>query len=162
MNISRIYTRDVISVPQSTTLREAAETMRKHHVGCLVVTEDGTRHKHAIGIITDRDMVVQAMAMGADVHDTTVAEVMTPKVARVEESADLHRALEKMAALGIRRLAVTDEHDGITGVLSLDDVIDGFAHELGDAARVFRQERVREAAATGVPAEIEFAPQFSV
>ncbi|MGZ5228204.1 MAG: CBS domain-containing protein, partial [Burkholderiales bacterium] len=107
----------------------------------------------AIGIVTDRDLVVQAVAAGADPKETTVAEVMTSQLARVYESADVHRALDTMARYGIRRLAVTADNGEIVGVLSFDDIVDGLAIEMSDLARIVRQERRREKAVTvSVPA----------
>ena len=145
MNIERLYTRDVIAVPQSTTLQAAAEMMREQHVGCLLITEKVPLDNRAIGIVTDRDIVVQAVAAGADPVETTLAEVMTSTIARVAHDVDAHGALEKMAALGIRRLAVTDPNGTIVGVLSFDDLVDGLAVEVADLARIIRQERTREA-----------------
>jgi CBS domain-containing protein len=121
--------------------------MAAHHIGCLLVTEDPPRETRALGIVTDRDVVVQAVAAGADPNETTVEAVMTPELARVSETADAHRALEKMAELGIRRLAVTRDGGDIVGVLSFDDLVDGIATEMADLARIIRQERSHESAA---------------
>ena len=148
MNVSRVYTRDVIAIPQSTSLKDAARLMGAHHVGCLVVTDDPPLEHRAVGIVTDRDLVVQAVAAGADPNETAVADMMTPQLARISESSDAHRALERMAELGIRRLAVTRDSGEIVGVLSFDDLVDGFAVEIADLARIIRQERSREAGAT--------------
>ncbi|MGZ5228949.1 MAG: CBS domain-containing protein [Burkholderiales bacterium] len=153
MNIDRLYTRDVISVPQSTTLDSAARVMAANHVGSLLVTQNPPENRCAIGIVTDRDLVVQAVAAGADPKETTVAEVMTSQLARVYESADVHRALDTMARYGIRSLAVTADNGEIVGVLSFDDIVDGLAIEMSDLARIVRQERRREKAVTvSVPA----------
>ena len=145
MDIARLYTRGVIAVPQSTTLKAAAELMRERHVGCLVITESPPLDDRAIGIVTDRDLVVQAVAAGADPVEATIAEIMTPKIARITHDADAHQALNKMAALGVRRLAVTGPHGTIVGVLSFDDLVDGLAVEVSDLARIIHQERAREA-----------------
>lgn len=145
MNIDRLYTRNVIAVPQSTSLQAAAELMADQHVGCLLITERAPLDNRAIGIVTDRDVVVQAVAAGADPAETTLAEVMTPKIARISHDADAHQALEKMAALGVRRLAVTGPNGTIVGVLSFDDLVDGLAVEVSDLARIIHQERAREA-----------------
>jgi CBS domain-containing protein len=147
MNVSRLYTRDVIAIPRSTSLKEAARLMSAHHVGSLIVTDDPPLDQRVLGIITDRDMVVQAVAAGVDANETPVALVMTPELARIAETADAHRALERMAELGIRRLAVTRDSGEIVGVLSFDDLVDGFAVEISDLARIIRQERTRETAA---------------
>jgi CBS domain-containing protein len=145
MDIDRLYTRDVVAVPQSTTLQAAAETMHERHVGCLLVTDDTPLGDCVVGIVTDRDVVVQAVANGADPAETTLAEVMTPGIARIAHDVDAHQALAKMAALGVRRLAVTGPNRTIVGVLSFDDLLDGLAVELSDLARIIRRERTREA-----------------
>ena len=144
MDITRLYTRGVIAIPQSTTLKAAAQLMRERHVGCLVVTESPPFDDRAIGIVTDRDLVVQAVAAGAPPAETTIAEVMTPDIARIAHDVDAHEALEKMAALGVRRLAVTGPNGSIVGVLSFDDLVDGLAVEVSDLARIIHQERTRE------------------
>jgi CBS domain-containing protein len=144
MNIERLYTRDIVAVPQSTTLKAAAETMRDEHVGCLLITDGAPLDKYAIGIVTDRDVVVQAVAAGADPRETTLAEVMTPTVACIAHDADAHQALAKMAAFGVRRLAVTGSRGTVVGVLSFDDLVDGLAVEVSDMARIIRRERSRE------------------
>lgn len=145
MDIDRLYTRGVVAVPQSTTLQAAAETMHERHVGCLLVTDASPLGDCVIGIVTDRDVVVQAVANGADPAETTLAEVMTPGIARIPENVDAHQALEKMARLGVRRLAVTGPNRTIVGVLSFDDLVDGLAVELSDLARIIRAERTHEA-----------------
>jgi CBS domain-containing protein len=145
MDIARLYTRGVITVPQSTTLKAAAELMRERHVGCLVITESPPLDDRAIGIVTDRDLVVQGVAAGAHPTEATIAEVMTPNIARIAHDADAHQALGKMAALGVRRLAVTGANGTIVGVLSFDDLVDGLAVEVSDLARIIHQERTREA-----------------
>ena len=145
MNIERLYTRKVTAVAQSTTLREAAQLMRDRHIGCLLVTEKAPFDHRAIGIVTDRDIVVQAVAAGADPMETTIAEVMTSKIARVTHEGDAHEALAMMAALGVRRLAVTGDDGAIVGVLSFDDLVDGLAVEVADLARTIRTARSHEA-----------------
>ena len=147
MHVSRLYSRDVVTIAQSRSLREAAALMGEHHVGCLIVTDDAAVNRRAIGIVTDRDLVVQAIAAGADPNETPVADVMTPQLARISEGADAHRALERMAELGVRRLAVTRDTGEILGVLSFDDLVDGMAVEMADLARIVRQERTREQSA---------------
>jgi CBS domain-containing protein len=148
MNVTRLYSRNVIAVPQATTLQDAARIMATQHVGSLIVTDNPPHDERALGIVTDRDFVVQAMTAGADPRDTTVAEVMTTNLARIPETADVHRALEAMVNVGIRRLAVVNESGEILGVLSFGDLVDGIAVEMADLARIIRKERTRETALT--------------
>jgi CBS domain-containing protein len=147
MKVARIYTRNVISAPRSSTLQEAALIMRDRHVGSLLVTEDEPTADHAIGIVTDRDMAVLAVAEGCDPQNATLADIMTPRIAAIGRDADVHDAMAVMRRHGVRRLAVTGEDGSIVGVLSLDDVIDALAVELSGLADVIRSERGREAGA---------------
>ena len=73
--------------------------MSANHVGCLIVTDERRLDRHAIGIITDRDLVVQGVANGADPSDTSVGDVMTPQLASIAEHADAHGALEKCCSM---------------------------------------------------------------
>jgi signal-transduction protein with cAMP-binding, CBS, and nucleotidyltransferase domain len=144
MNVARIYTRSVVSVPRSSNLQQAAALMRQYHVGALLVTEDAPGTDQAIGIITDRDLVMQAMAEGVGPDDLTVDEVMTPEIAGVAESADAHEAMVTMRELGVRRLAVTGQGGALVGILSFDDIVDALSIEMESLAGVIRSERGRE------------------
>ncbi|MCW5594077.1 MAG: CBS domain-containing protein, partial [Burkholderiales bacterium] len=99
-----------------------------------------------VGFVTDRDIVVQAVAQDISPREITVGDVMTPVVATIQASADLHEALELMRSAGIRRLVVTDDENRIAGFLSLDDAIDGLAAEMASLAAIIKTERRREVA----------------
>lgn len=144
MNVARIYTRTVVSIPRSHTLQQAARLMRHYHVGALLVTEDEPDVDRAIGIVTDRDLVVQAMAEGVHPGELTVDGVMTPEIAGVTENADAHEAMVTMRDLGVRRLAVTGDGGAVVGILSLDDIVDAMSIEMENLAGVIRSERGRE------------------
>jgi predicted transcriptional regulator len=146
MKVERVYTRSIVGVPRSSDLRNAAVLMHKYHVGALLVTGDDPDEPLVEGFITDRDIVVQAVAADLAPREVTVGDVMTPVVATIGEQADLFEALELMRSGGIRRLVVTDADNRIAGFLSLDDVIDGLAAEVASLAKLIRNERVREAA----------------
>ncbi len=140
MKVDRVYTRNVVGTPRSASLSEAAELMRRHHVGALLVTDDPPEEANAVGFITDRDVVVQAVAKGLDTREVPVAAVMTPVVGSISDKSDLHDALEMMRTAGVRRLVVTHGDGQVAGMLSIDDVIDGIAPDLelapGDVIRV--------------------------
>jgi CBS domain-containing protein len=153
MNVGRIYTRNLVTVPRSGSLQQAATLMRSNHVGALLVTGEGTFSDRAVGIITDRDLAVQAMAEGVSPAGCAVGKFMTDSLATVSESADVHEAIEIMRAEGIRRLAVTGSDGEILGVLSFDDVVDAIAVELSSLAQALKTEWFREAETLGEIAE---------
>jgi CBS domain-containing protein len=106
MRVERIYTRSIVGVRKSSTIQEAAALMRKHHVGTLLVMGDEPEVNTLLGFITDRDIVLQAVADGLSPQVVTAGKVMTPNVTTVREDDDVHDALETMRTAGIRRLIV--------------------------------------------------------
>ena len=145
MKVERVYTRNVVATPRSASLEEAARAMRQFHVGTLVVVDASNGRQEVVGIVTDRDLVVQGLADGADARKTRVEKVMAPVVATVPEDAELHEALERMRAAGVRRLLVTKEGGEPAGIVSLDDAVDGLVAELASLAGLMKSELRREA-----------------
>lgn len=78
--------------------------MRQQHVGALVVTENIPSGPHAIGVVTDRDMLLDAVAVGIDPSQTCVADVMSRGILNVPIEADLSDALQEMLSGGVRRV----------------------------------------------------------
>jgi predicted transcriptional regulator len=148
MRIDRIFTRNVVGTTRTANIMEAAAAMRRFHVGTLVVMDedDGDR---PVGIVTDRDLVLQAVAEGHSPREVYVGEMMSPIVATVDEGADLHEALERMRAAGVRRLLVTQANGAIAGILSADDVVDGLSADLASLARAVKSGIAAETAEYG-------------
>jgi CBS domain-containing protein len=150
MHIDRIYSRNLVTVSRSCNLEDAARLMRQYHVGALIVIDDEAETRRAIGIVTDRDLVLQAMANGVDPRLAVIGEVMTDGLVTVSRNADLYEAIQAMRTNGVRRLAVSDGDGRLVGVVSLDDVIAAMGAELGSLASVldtelkFEREEVAE------------------
>ena len=87
MKVERIYTRSVIGTARDDTIEAAAAAMRRFHVGALLVLEKTEPHPEVVGIVTDRDLVLHALAEGLNVRKVAVEKVMTPVVASVSEGA---------------------------------------------------------------------------
>ena len=154
MNVDRIFTQNAIRIPRSATLADAAALMRDHHVGALLVTEDAADNHRVLGIVTDRDLVIQAVAEGVAPRECTVGEVMTRALATVQRSADLREALEAMRRNGVRRLAVVDGIGEPVGMVSMDDILAALGTELASLAAVVRSELDHEIARKANRAEI--------
>lgn len=144
MKVDRVYTRNVVGTTRSASLSAAAELMRRFHVGALLVTDDPPEDANAVGFITDRDVVVQAVAKGLDTREVTVGSVMTPVVGSISDKSDLHDALEMMRTAGVRRLVVTRGDGQVAGMLSMDDVIDGIAVDITSLTQLVKSEVERE------------------
>jgi CBS domain-containing protein/uncharacterized protein (DUF2267 family) len=118
MPISEVMTRDVEVVSPDDTLQDAAELMRTLNVGPIPVC-DGEK---LVGIITDRDIVVRAVAQGMDPTDTRVSQAMTDQVECVFADEDIEVAVWKMREEQIRRILVVDHDNKLVGIVSLGDI----------------------------------------
>lgn len=145
MKVERIFTRNVLSTTRTATLAEAAATMRRYKVGALLVTAAASNASEPVGIVTDRDLAMQGFTAEAN----TVGDAMTPIVAMIREDAEVHEALETMRAHGVRRLVVTTARGRVTGMLSIDDIVDGLAIDIVAAAAVLRGEVKHDSAGLG-------------
>ena len=146
MEVGDICTRNMITIAAPASLIEAAQAMRKDHVGMLVVTEpisDGHDSK-VVGVLTDRDIVTAVVAKEADPNALTVGDVMTRNPLLVNEAHSLAHALRMMRENGVRRIPVLGTRDELVGVLSLDDVLDALATELGDVSQAIRSGQTLE------------------
>jgi len=119
MQVKEIMTTGVECARPAASVREAAIRMRDLAVGSLPVCDHRER---LVGIVTDRDLVIRALAEGADPETTRVDEVMTPGVEYCFEDQDVARAAELMKQKQIRRLLVLNRDKKLKGIVSLGDV----------------------------------------
>jgi signal-transduction protein with cAMP-binding, CBS, and nucleotidyltransferase domain len=126
MKVADLSARPAVTVGPDVTIRDAALEMARCGVGCLVVTEDD----RLVGIVTDRDLVIRGIAKGLD-PDARVDSVMTMDVHTVERHADLRDAIAAFHRHAVRRMPVVD-HDQVTGLVSLDDLMVMLTKVLGD------------------------------
>ena len=120
MPISEICNREVVIVQRHNTILEAAQLMRQHHVGDVVVVEERGGVRVPVGIVTDRDLVVEIMAPAIDQTVITVGDIMVTELATVRENA------------------------GLVGILTLDDLLELLAEELLALAKLVRHEQKKE------------------
>ncbi len=118
MEIKDIMMRSVETVEPDELLCEAARKMAAQNIGFLPVWQEG----QLVGVITDRDIVVRAVARGFDPEQTIVEEIMTSMVVSLPENSDLEDASDLMETKHVRRLVVTDENDMPVGIVSMDKV----------------------------------------
>jgi CBS domain-containing protein len=148
MIVRNVCKRPVVTVTGHTELVTAAKLMREKHVGFLVVVEEDplATYGRPVGVLTDRDIVVSVIAREADPKTLTVADLMTQGPATVDEGEPVAQALRTMRRMGVRRLPVVGSRGMLTGVLSLDDVLDVIAGEVGDLSNLAHNEERIEGA----------------
>jgi CBS domain-containing protein len=115
MLLRDVMSSDVEVVRSDATLQETAQRMRAHQVGSVLV-RDGDQF---VGILTDRDLTVRAVAEGCDPKATPVRAVMTPEVTWCFEDDDVNAAVRCMRERHIRHLAVLSRDQQVVGIVSL-------------------------------------------
>ncbi len=136
MNVGSICVRKVSSASPHETIRDAARRMTRQSVGTLVVLDPRSEDEaRAIGILTDRDIVIRCVAPGLD-PGAPLSNVMSVPVQAVREDTPIEEALRIMSKRAIRRLVVNDEERRLVGILSLDDVIETLVEEVDAIGRL--------------------------
>ena len=125
-----VMTTGVETVAPGDTIRVAAEKMDALDVGSLPVC-DGER---LVGMVTDRDLAVRAVAIGRDPNRTAVVEAMTPELVYAREEQPVGEAVDLMREHGIRRLPIVDQRQRLVGIVALADLATrGESAAAGDA-----------------------------
>ena len=144
MSAGEYCNREVIIVEPTVSVTEAAELMRHHHVGDLVVIEKEGEEAIPIGIITDRDIVIEVMAQKLNPDSLTVKDIMSTDPVRVAETVSLLDTLELMKQRGVRRVLVVADSGGLQGLLSADDAVELIAEQINDLTQLVEREITRE------------------
>ena len=124
--------------PQHTII-EVAEIMRREDVGLVPVVEDRTNK--LIGVITDRDIVMDVVAAGRDPRGTAVSEVMTGEPYSCQEQDSVETVMQQMAARQVRRVPIVDSQGAIIGIVSQADIATRLANprETGEVVQAISE-----------------------
>jgi len=145
MPIGEFCNREVVFATRETSIPEAAQLMRKFHVGDLVVVDEIDRKRVPVGIVTDRDIVIEIVSQSLDFNEFSVGDIMSPQLISVQEKEGVFETIRLMRAKGIRRIPVVNQEGGLEGIVSADDILDLLAEEMTELARVVPREQEREA-----------------
>jgi len=145
MSVGKICVREVAVAERSTTVREAAQMMRKFHVGDLVVVDGKGRGARPVGIITDRDVVISVVATSLDPAVFTLGDLVTQDLVTCKEDQGVFECLQQMRLHGVRRMPVVDRDGGLVGIVSVDDLVQLFAEEMSELGKLITREQAREA-----------------
>lgn len=134
--------RDVVTASPDESAVEAARRMVEYKVGDLiVVVERPPALPTPIGIVTDRDLVVQVLARPDRIPAAVkLADVMNRELVVAREDDDIEGVVVKMRERGIRRIPIVDEHGGLQGVLSIDDVLGWMRDQMQAATKTLEQQ----------------------
>jgi signal-transduction protein with cAMP-binding, CBS, and nucleotidyltransferase domain len=144
MTIGEICTRDTVYTTRESSIAAAAQLMRAHHVGDLLVVEERAGQRIPVGIVTDRDLVIEILAKNVEPQTVTIGDVMNSDLLTARETDGLYETMQRMRARGVRRVPVTDAGGGLIGIVSVDDFLDLLADEFTALARLVSREQGRE------------------
>ncbi|MFZ0592351.1 MAG: CBS domain-containing protein [Bryobacteraceae bacterium] len=147
MRIGEICIRDVVYVGRNASVQEAAQLMRSHHVGNVVVVEKSARGQTPVGIVTDRDIVVGVVALGIEASRLTAGDIMGSQLVTALEDQGVFETIEQMQSNGIRRLPVVDRQGLLLGIITVDDLLEFLGMHLSELSRALARERKKEIAA---------------
>lgn len=136
---------NVITAAATALLPELAQLMRRHHVGSVVVV-DAADARRPLGIVTDRDIVIEVVASGQDARTITAGEIMAAPLVTAAATDDASWTLKVMRDRGVRRLPVLDADGAMVGIVALDDLLNAASATLTDVVQAIATERIVEAA----------------
>ncbi len=141
MTLKTICNRDVVIAQKNDTLLEAAKLMREYHTGDVVIVEKHNGLNYPVGIVTDRDIVIEVIAKEVDGNSLTLGDVMYRELTLAKEHDDIHETIQIMRQKGIRRLPVIDDNGALIGIITLDDLIDLIAEQLKNLTELIGKQQ---------------------
>ena len=118
MQVKDIMHRGAAAIAPQTSVAQIARKMRDMDIGVLPVVDAG----EVVGIVTDRNVTIRAVAEGKDMESLAAKDVMSRDVLCCHDTDDLHRALRAMENARVRRMPVLDQAGSMIGMVSLGDV----------------------------------------
>ena len=134
----------VVTATPETTSARAAQLMRQHHVGSLVVVDSADGSGKPVGIVTDRDLVLAVMAEELDPSLFTVGDIMSVELVTAPAGTDLLDATQLLRHHRVRRLIVLDDAGRVVGLAALEDLLEALTREFSDLVLALRGARDRE------------------
>jgi len=137
LKVEDVMVREVITIDENVTAKEAADVMNKFEIGCLIAVKKGK----AVGIITERDLLKRVVAEVKDANRTKVKDIMSSPLVVVEPSTELEEAVKLMFQMKIKKLPVVDGKR-LVGLVSLTDI----ARFQPQMIKILKQLAARQAA----------------
>ena len=144
MPISEFCNPNVICAQRTTTVVEAARLMRQHHVGDVVVVDHVGGRRLPVGIVTDRDIVVEVVAAGLDSTQLKLGDILTEPVATVGEDEGYAATIYQMVERGVRRMPVVAASGELIGIITFDDLLRQLVTPLAELSELAGRERRAE------------------
>lgn len=147
LKVEDVMVKEVITLDENSTVKEAADIMNKFEIGCLIAVRKGK----AIGIITERDLLKRVVAEAKDATKTKVKKIMSSPLVVVEPNTDLEEAVKLMFQMKIKKLPVVDGKR-LVGLITLTDI----ARFQPQMIKILKQLAKRQAAPKSMKKVIDY------
>ena len=144
MAIKEFCNPNVVCAARETTVVEAARLMRQHHVGDVVVVDKVEGRRVPVGIVTDRDIVVEVVAAGLDPKLLKLGDMLSEPLATVDEDEGYAATIYQMVERGVRRMPVVGPASELVGIVTFDDLLRQLATPLAELSELAGRERRQE------------------
>jgi CBS domain-containing protein len=141
MSIREICNRSVVCATSDTSAVEAAQLMRQHHIGNVVVVDRIDGDRRPLGVVTDRDIVVEVVAAGLDPNVLKLRDMLVGRLVTAEDTMSYAETIRIMALHGVRRLPVVNAAGILEGIVSVDDLLPQLASPLAALADLAGRSR---------------------
>ena len=143
-SIGEYCNREVVFATRNMSILEAAQLMRQHHVGDLIVVDETNGKRIPVGIVTDRDMVIEIIAKSVHLNDFCVGDIMSPQLVSMRSNETVLDTIHIMRTKGIRRIPVVNLEGELEGIMTADDLLGILAEEMSELARIPQSEKKKE------------------
>jgi signal-transduction protein with cAMP-binding, CBS, and nucleotidyltransferase domain len=126
------------------SIPDAARLMRDRHVGSLIVTDTIDGKPMPVGILTDRDIVIEIISRDISLDEVTVGDIMTYALLKVAENENIFDVAQRMRARGVRRVPVISRTGELIGIIAADDILELLSEELSLLSRITMREAEQE------------------
>jgi CBS domain-containing protein len=144
MPINECCSTSVVTCGTDASVPQVAELMRRNHVGAVVVVSGPEREQVPVGIITDRDIVLETVALDLDVPVFTAGDIMSTPLITARENEGIVEALRLMRTAAIRRLPVVRADGTLLAIVSSDDILKLLTTELSMMTGAIVEQREAE------------------
>ena len=144
-SIGEYCNREVVFATRNMSILEAAQLMRQHHVGNLVVVDETNGKRIPVGIVTDRDIVIEIIAKSVDLNDFCVSDIMSSQLVSVQSNETLFDTIRIMCNKGVRRIPIVNLKGELEGIMTADDILGILAEGMSELASIPQSEKKKEA-----------------
>lgn len=144
MKAGEFCNREVVVIEKDDSVAEAAALMRRYHVGSVVVVDTLDGPRKPIGVLTDRDIVLEFVTQDLEPTDVAAGDAVGYELVTVDENTGLFETIEIMRDHGVRRVPVVNADGGLVGLVASDDALELLTEQLSHLVKLVGKQQRQE------------------